>query len=341
MKDLNLNSTGKHLIYKGTSLTSPKIINGKVLQPYLPDDQLKEAVNLSIFLQRPLLLMGDPGCGKTRLAEAVAFDLYGDDYINYYFRWDVKSTSKAKEGLYRYDALKRLRDAQLARFSKAEEDKGDKATEKEIVSEYINEGFLGEAFRKSTKEKPAILLIDEIDKADIDFPNDLLLEIDEGEFVIEETNEKITAQYPPIIFITSNREKELPTPFLRRCLFHHIEFPTKEQLIKIVHSHIEDADDELVEKAVDAFLLIRKTMEAKLTEADKKVSTGELLDWYKMINHYYYNNIKIDENMEINDALDETIKQLHASGKGRIPFHQALLKNWESHIGILAEAEVK
>jgi MoxR-like ATPase len=341
MKGLDLNNIGEVQVYKGDSLTEPKEINGKTLLPYIPDPELKEAVNLAIFLQRPLLLMGDPGCGKTRLAEAVAFDLYGKDYKDYYFRWDVKSTSKAKDGLYLYHALRRLRDTQLGKKSQIEEEKGDKATEKEIIKNYISDGELGKALRKSTKEKPVILLIDEIDKADIDFPNDLLLELDENEFVIEETGKKFYTQYPPIIFITSNKEKELPAPFLRRCLFHHIEFPKKELLKKIIRGNFKKSAPKLVKKAVEVFLLIRKTMEAKFTEADKKVSTGELLDWYKMINHYYYNNLKINKKQKIYTALNEAIKQLHESGSGKIPFPQVLLKNWESHVSILASAEVR
>ncbi len=350
MNGLNMNDAGEVMVYEGTALKGPQEISGRIISPYLPDENLIDAVNLSIFLQRPLLLVGDPGCGKTRLAEAVAYDLYGKNYRNYYFRWDVKSTSKAKDGLYRYDALSRLRDAQLGKRKKEEEEKEshtseEKIEEKEIIRQYITDGPLGEALKKSTKEKPTILLIDEIDKADIDFPNDLLIELDEGTFKIEESGEEFSTGYPPIVFITSNREKELPAPFLRRCLFHHIDFPSKEQLTDILFANffkIDDKFDLLVDKAVKAFLLIRSTMQSKLAEADKKVSTGELLDWFKMINYYYYKNrpvkIALGER-KIIDALEETIKELHETGTGRIPFYQALLKNWESHVSILAALE--
>jgi len=172
-------------------------------------------------LKRPLLIMGEPGCGKTRLAEAVAYELHGEDMEKHYFRWDIKSTTKAKDGIYQYDALGRLYDVNV-------EDK--KA--KDIETNYITYGALAKAFSESQNANgaPNVLLIDEIDKADIDFPNDLLLELENKEYVVRELNDKkVQAKSEALIFVTSNQEKELPPAFLRRCLYHFIEFPDKEK----------------------------------------------------------------------------------------------------------------
>jgi MoxR-like ATPase len=313
--------------YTGKKLTKPyKDKDGKtILEAYLPSKALIDAVNLAIFLQRPLLIMGDPGCGKTRLAEAVAYDLYGEEYEDdLFFEWNVKSTSKAKDGLYRYKALEKLRDAQTDNL------KIDKETGEVDENHYIKMMDLGKAFKKSTTEKRTILLIDEIDKADMDFPNDLLLELEESEFTITETGETIKAEAPPIVFITSNNEHDskLSPAFLRRCLYHHITFPEKDDLVKILNSHFEVEDKTLIDEVVDIFLKIRAKQEAN--DEDKKVSTSELIDWFKVINHCK----SLDENTV--DGFEKSLlEQLALLGTEKIPFHQVLIKNWNGHLNNL------
>jgi len=261
------------------------------LEPYIPDPPLVEAVNLAIDLQRPLLLKGEPGCGKTRLAKAVADELGLD-----FYDWPVKSTSRAQDGLYTYDTIGRLRDAQLTanpNLSKAER---ARITEKfEKPSEYVSFGPLGDAFRS---QKRAVLLIDEIDKADIDFPNDLLHELEEKRFTIQELpslvkdNESVEfddggnlvrAKTVPIIFVTSNQEKELPAAFLRRCLFYYIDFPKAKRLREIVSLHLSltAADDTFVKDAVTQFRELRNKMAD--SKSIKKVSTSELIDWIRIM----------------------------------------------------------
>ncbi|MEY3554462.1 MAG: MoxR family ATPase [Microcystis aeruginosa LL13-03] len=247
--------------------------SGRSILPYIPNDDLVESVNLAIQLERPLLLKGEPGCGKTQLAYSVAYSL------NLPFEaWYVKSTSRARDGLYTYDTVGRLRDAQLAaarQFSKEEE-----IQQIQDPSTYVRLGPLGRTF---LKERRAVVLIDEIDKADIDFPNDLLLEIDERRFIIEETGEEIRAKYPPIVFITSNDEKELPNAFLRRCLFHYIEFPSRERLIKIIQAHFPTAQETLLQKSIDGFQKLRQEMQADESGRTKLVSTSELIDWFRIL----------------------------------------------------------
>jgi MoxR-like ATPase len=270
------------------------------LSPYLPSTDLVNVVNLAIFLQkRPLLIKGDPGSGKTRLARAVA-----DELDLPYFEWHIKSTSRARDGLYIYDAVRRLHDAQLARTT------GEGTTRVENIGSYIKMGVLGKAFRS---EKRAVVLIDEIDKADIDFPNDLLLELDEQRFFIEELNYEVKAKQPPIFIITSNDEKDLPDAFLRRCVFYYIEFPSADQLEKIIHAHFEGAPEALVKASVERFIGLRETMEKDKGKAGKKVSTSELLDWFAILNQY---------------PEDEALAYL----KGKLPFAEVLLKRWEDHL---------
>ncbi|MFZ8976177.1 MAG: AAA family ATPase [Pseudohongiellaceae bacterium] len=225
---------------------------------YVATDELQLAVNAAIQLQKPLLIKGEPGTGKTMLAEQIAKSL--DLPL---IQWHIKSTTKAQQGLYEYDAVSRLRDSQLG---------DDKVQD---ISNYIIQGKIWQAFQS---EKQAVLLIDEIDKADIEFPNDLLLELDKMEFFVYETKEVVKATTRPIIIITSNNEKELPDAFLRRCFFHYIEFPDTVTMEKIVEVHHPGLKKELVSRAMDIFFEVRKVPGLK-----KKPSTSELIDWLKLL----------------------------------------------------------
>jgi MoxR-like ATPase len=225
---------------------------------YVATDDLMMAVNAAITLQRPLIIKGEPGTGKTMLAQEVA-DALGAPF----FQWHIKSTTKAQQGLYEYDAVSRLRDSQL----------GDEKVHD--ISNYIVKGKMWEAFESDV---PAVLLIDEIDKADIEFPNDLLTELDKMEFHVYETQQTIKAKHRPIIIITSNNEKELPDAFLRRCFFHYIRFPDKSTMQQIVDVHYPDLKKDLLKEAMDVFFEIRDVPGIK-----KKPSTSELLDWLKLL----------------------------------------------------------
>lgn len=300
MADLGsvLAASGKQF-YTGKPI-SPEECKRYGLSPYLPSPELINAVNLAIFLEkRPLLLKGEPGCGKTRLAQAVAHEL-GLPYEP----WYIKSTTRARDGLYTYDAVRRLHDAQLARMGEQSRSKVDN------LDNYIKKGELGRAFENQQR---TVVLIDEIDKADIDFPNDLLRELDEQKFTIEETGEEVKAIYPPIVFVTSNDEKDLPDAFLRRCLFHYIQFPYA-QLTDIVKAHFPQSPSDLVEAAVRRFTELRQKMEKG--KSGKKVSTSELLDWFSVLRQF---------------PKDEMLKQLER----KLPFPEVLLKKWEDHLRYL------
>jgi MoxR-like ATPase len=225
---------------------------------YVATDDLKLAVNAAITLQRPLLIKGEPGTGKTMLAEEVAAGI-GLPLL----QWHIKSTTKAQQGLYEYDAVSRLRDSQL----------GDERVRS--IENYIVKGVLWQAFEA---DAPMVLLIDEIDKADIEFPNDLLRELDRMEFHVYETRETIKARHRPIVMITSNNEKELPDAFLRRCFFHYIKFPDRETMQAIVDVHFPRLKKQLLKEALDSFYQIRE-----LPGLKKKPSTSELLDWLKLL----------------------------------------------------------
>ncbi|MBT7641687.1 MAG: MoxR family ATPase [Rhodobiaceae bacterium] len=254
---------------------------------YIATEDLRIAVNAALTLQRPLLIKGEPGTGKTVLAEEVSKALNMK-----LITWHVKSTTKAQQGLYEYDAITRLRDSQL----------GDERVKD--VKNYINKGKLWEAFEQDER---AVLLIDEIDKADIEFPNDLLQELDRMEFYVYETGETIKAAQRPLVIITSNNEKELPDAFLRRCFFHYISFPDADTMKEIVDVHYPDIKDRLVKNALASFYEVRDVPGLK-----KKPSTSELLDWLKLL---------------MNEDMDpETLRQQDA-GKLIPPLHGALIKN--------------
>jgi MoxR-like ATPase len=231
-------------------------------QNYVATDDLMLAVNAAATLQKPLLLKGEPGTGKTMLAEEVAKSL-GIPLL----QWHIKSTTKAQQGLYEYDAVSRLRDSQLSTI-----DGGEKVKD---INNYIVKGVLWQAF---TSEEPVALLIDEIDKADIEFPNDLLREIDRMEFYVYETRQLIKAKHRPLVFITSNNEKELPDAFLRRCFFHYIKFPDAVTMQQIVDVHYPGLKKELLNAAMKTFYEVRN-----LPGLKKKPSTSELLDWLKLL----------------------------------------------------------
>jgi MoxR-like ATPase len=227
-------------------------------ESYIATEDLRVAVNAAIALERPLLVKGEPGTGKTILAHEIAKAL-GKNLIT----WHIKSTTKAQQGLYEYDAVARLRDSQL----------GDAKVHD--IRNYIQRGKLWEAF---TADTAPVLLIDEIDKADIEFPNDLLLELDRMEFYVYETRETVVATHRPIVLITSNNEKELPDAFLRRCFFHYIRFPERETMLRIIDVHYPDIQKALVREALNVFYELREVPGLK-----KKPSTSELLDWLKLL----------------------------------------------------------
>jgi MoxR-like ATPase len=264
------------------------------LAAYFPSDELVKAVEIARILQRPLLLRGEPGCGKTKLASALAYAIHSNQFkkgVNY-FEWHIKSTSKAKEGLYEFDHMARLRDVQ--------------SNQEKEPEQYLKFGPIGSAFKASSESAPAVLLIDEIDKADIDFPNDLLLELDEKRFVIPEVLDvhnhptEIKAKYPPIVIITSNDEKQLPNAFLRRCVFHYIDFPSEAELVKIVEAKTQEEGKNLsvgqVLTIVKKFTDLYNRMKQQ-TRTDKSPSTSELLDVVALI-HYYEQEFNESEKLE-------------------------------------------
>lgn len=259
---------------------------------YIASAELSLAVNAAMTLEKPLLIKGEPGTGKTQLALELAASLGCP-----LFQWHIKSTTKAQQGLYEYDAVSRLRDSQL----------GDEKVHD--IGNYIVKGKLWQAFEENTRP---ILLIDEIDKADIEFPNDLLQELDKMEFYVYETQQVITAKQRPIVIITSNNEKELPDAFLRRCFFHYIKFPNKEEMQQIIDVHHPNVKQQLLNKALESFFELREVPGLK-----KKPSTSELIDWLKLL-----------------VADDNAQQTLLNQDKGVLPLFGALLKN-EQDVSLL------
>ncbi|MEX2488469.1 MAG: MoxR family ATPase [Pseudomonadales bacterium] len=254
---------------------------------YIATEELQMAVNAAVNLERPLLIKGEPGTGKTMLAQEIAESL-GHRLIT----WYIKSSTKAQQGLYEYDAVSRLRDSQL----------GDDRVHD--IRNYIEKGKLWEAFESDER---VVLLIDEIDKADIEFPNDLLLELDKMEFFVYETGETIQAKHRPIVVITSNNEKELPDAFLRRCFFHYIQFPDRDTMQEIIDVHHPGIKQDLVKEAMEIFFDVRKVPGLK-----KKPSTSELIDWLKLL---------------LADDIPEEILRNRDTSKAIPPLYGALVKN--------------
>lgn len=273
------------LTYKGT-------------EDYIVSDDLRNSVNISVSLSRPLLIKGEPGTGKTVLAESIANSLGLRLII-----WNIKSTTKAQDGLYVYDTVQRLYDSQF----------GDQDVSN--IKQYIKLGKLGEAFESPER---VVLLIDEIDKADLEFPNDLLWELDVMSFYIPETGETITTKHRPIVIITSNAEKELPDAFLRRCIFHYIDFPDQKMMEEIVHVHFPKLDENILTEALKAFYWLRS-----ISGLQKKPSTSELLDWVQALSIGGIEPDKIYQEIPFLGALlkknqdfDLALRQLHSRGAG-------------------------
>jgi MoxR-like ATPase len=290
------------------------------IYPYYPDEGLKEAVQLAIQLRLPLLLEGEPGCGKSRLAHDLVYELNHQkngehkEIADFYY-WNVKSTSKGQDALYTYDYIGRLQAAELRNTNQVK----DKDKDPKVAENFVEYQPLGQAFKESQdREKLSVVLIDEIDKADRDFPNDLLLAIEERAFYIKETQTIVKASEDaiPIIIITSNQEKKLPDAFLRRCLYHYIELPTeseklKNQLERIIKGRFSESPEQVVQKAIERFCLLRGAMDADKMDGEKKVSTSELISWFEALIKY------------------PPEKALEMLEQEKIPLAQALLKSKE------------
>lgn len=268
---------------------------------YIVSDELRNAVNIAIALQKPLLIKGEPGTGKTMLAQSIA-DSLGMPLII----WNIKSTTKAQEGLYVYDTVQRLYDSQFGEANVSD------------IKQYIKLGKLGESFIASQQ---VVLLIDEIDKADLEFPNDLLWELDQMSFYIPETRETIAAQQRPIVIVTSNAEKELPDAFLRRCIFHYIAFPEPGEMEKIVRVHHPSLEKRLLEQAMETFYMLRS-----VPNLQKKPSTSELIDWLQALVVGGINPNRIKQELPFlgvllkkNEDLDALLNQLHGKSQVRGP----------------------
>ena len=260
---------------------------------YVASEELMKAVDVAVALQKPLLIKGEPGTGKTMLADAISKSMNKKLIV-----WNIKSTTKAQDGLYVYDTIQRLYDSQFG------EDGVDD------IAHYIKLGKLGEAF---SSDEQVILLIDEIDKADLEFPNDLLWELDKMEFYIHETKETITAKIRPIVIITSNAEKELPDAFLRRCIFHYITFPDRDQMKEIVDAHFEHLEDDVLKNVMDTFYWIRSIKDIR-----KKPSTSELIDWIRALILSGIDTEKLRETLPFIGVLLKKDEDLEALNKAKL-----------------------
>ncbi|NMB36074.1 MAG: MoxR family ATPase [Firmicutes bacterium] len=273
---------------------------------YIAAEELQNSVNISAALGRPLLIKGEPGTGKTMLARSIAEGLQKELIV-----WNIKSTTKAQDGLYIYDTVQRLYDSQFGDHDVSE------------ISHYIKLGKLGEAF---TSPEQVVVLIDEIDKADLEFPNDLLWELDVMSFNIPETGETITARHRPIVVITSNAEKELPDAFLRRCIFHYISFPDEKMMKEIVHVHYPDLEDKLLAEAIKAFYWVRS-----IHGLQKKPSTSELLDWVQALTVGGIDPEKISSELPFLGVLlkkDRDFKVASQQMSGRVPNRKAPMRSF-------------
>lgn len=329
-----------HKLYAGKELTDEnassidiprKAVDNKLpppeeLKPYFPDPELIKAVNIALLLNRPLLVMGEPGCGKSLLAKDIAFMWYGKDMylLDKYFEWNIKSTSKAREGLYEMDYLRRLHDSNV----------GGGLPD---IGSYIQYGQLANAMKYSGPEAKAVLLIDEIDKADIDFSNDMLNELERNSFTIVETKKTEVYGEKPFIVITSNSEKDLSDAFLRRCVFHYIDLFSPKKLAtqepvnwlkKIIlarYYRSQDPDEKIIQSAIDTFITLRKKMNADPLTYRKAISTSEFLDWFQMLK-----TCKDDPDVSEKSSLDKDFGEWLIDPQKKLPFGNALFKTTKS-----------
>ena len=308
-----------------TKMNRGKVVSSETMQPYFPDPDLVKAVNVALLINRPLLVMGEPGCGKSLLAKDIAYCWYGDQMLlrDKYYEWPIKSTSKAREGLYEFDYLGRLHDVNA---------KDPKAKEPE---NYVRYGQMAKAIKASTAEEKAVLLIDEIDKADIDFSNDLLNELEQNAFTVTETGKPESSKHKPFIVITSNSEKDLSDAFLRRCVFHYIDlFSNKKittdepkewlkRIIKARYYNGQESTDPMIGKAIDAFINFRKRMNSDVLSYRKTISTSEFLDWFSVLKQC------ADE--QATPPMQNELKAwMNQQESSRIPFGNALFKTTKS-----------